>query len=312
MSHPRRSLLVLALVLASAAGTVSAADVVVLKGGVRIDLKEPWVQQGNTILLTRTDGTLLSVPAGEIDTKATAAARAKKPAAASTSAVAAPPTAPADAVRSGKGEKARVKLTDADVGHVETATGPSAVDRGAKVDNRAGVARIEVGDYNQQKAGENLVVTGTLHNNGTTPALNTRLTVSAIDETGNSFATASATVANGTVEGGRGVTFSASLPVGERTPSQLRFVPQWQTPPPPAPPAAAGSNGAAAAAAPGAGPAAAAPASAKPPAPATTPYGQGLLYAAPAPSAPSQPPADGKTGYIPGASSPDNQPKTPQ
>jgi hypothetical protein len=318
MSHPRRSLLVLVcalvlpVVVAFAAGTALAADVVVLKGGVRIDLKEPWVQQGNTILLTRTDGTLLSVPAGEIDTKATAAARAKKPAAASTSPVAAPPSVPVDAVRSGKGEKARVKVTDADVGHVETAAGPSAVDRGAKADNRAGAARIEVGDYNQQKAGENLVITGTLHNNGTTPALNTRLTVSAIDETGSSFATASATVANGTVEGGRAVTFSASLPVGDRTPSQLRFVPQWQSPPPPAPPAAAGPNGSAAAGAPGAAPAAAAPPSSKPPAPATTPYGQGLLYAAPAPSAPSQPPADGKTGYIPGASSPDNQPKTPQ
>ena len=311
MSHPRRSVLVLTLLVASAAGTALAADVVVLKGGVRIDLKEPWVQQGNTILLTRTDGTLLSVPAGEIDTKATAAARAKKPAAASASAVAAPPSLPADAVRSGKGEKARVKVTDADVGHVETAGAAGPVDRGAKVDNRAGAGRIEVGTYEQQKSGDNLVITGTLHNNGTTPAMNTRMTVSAIDETGNSFATANATVANGTVEGGRAVTFTASLPVGERNPSQIRFVPQWQSPPPPAPAPAAGagaSNGAAGA------PAAAGPGSApaKPPAPVTTPYGQGLLYAAPAPPAPSQPPADGKTGYIPGASSPDNQPKTPQ
>jgi hypothetical protein len=311
MSQSRRSVLALALVLASAAGTALAADVVVLKGGVRIDLKEPWVQQGNTILLTRTDGTLLSVPASEIDTKATAAARARKPAPSAASAVAAPPSVPVDAVRSGKGEKARIKVTDADVGHVETAGTTGAVDRGAKADNRASAPRIEVGNYEQQKAGDNLVITGTLQNNGTTPALNTRMTVSAIDETGNSFATANATVANGTVEGGRGVTFTASLPVGERNASQIRFVPQWQSPPPPAPAAAPGAttpNGAAAAPA-AAGPA---PAPAKPPAPVTTPYGQGLLYAAPAPSAPSQPPADGKTGYIPGASSPDNQPKTPQ
>lgn len=298
-----------ALLFVLAAAPLAAADVVVLKGGVRIDLKEPWTQQGNTVILTRTDGTLLSVPASEIDTKATAAARARKAAPASAPALVVPPSTPAEAVRSGKGEKARVKVTDADVGHVETAAA-APVDRGAKVDNRAGAARIEVADYNQQKAGDNLVITGMLHNNGASPALNTRLTVSAVDDTGNSFATASATVANGTVEGGRGVTFSASLPVGDRTPSQIRFVPQWQTPPPPAPPAAPGAGANAPA---GAAPApAGAPASARPPAPVTTPYGQGLLYAAPAPPAPNQPPADGKSGYIPGATSPDNQPKPPQ
>jgi len=296
-----------ALLLVLAAGhLLAAADVVVLKGGVRIDLKEPWVQQGNTVLLTRSDGTLLSVPASEIDTKATAAAKSRRSAPQPAPAVVAPPSTAVEAVRSGKGEKARVKVTDADVGHVETATA-APVDRGAKVDNRAGAARIDVADYNQQKSGDNLIITGSLHNNGTTPALNTRLTVSAVDETGNSFATANATVANGTVEGGRGVTFSAALPVGDRTPSQIRFVPQWQTPPPPAPPAAAGANGPAAAPAPGAPSAPAKPAAAP-----TVPYGQGLLYAAPAPSAPNQPPADGKSGYIPGATSPDNQPKPPQ
>jgi pyruvate dehydrogenase E2 component (dihydrolipoyllysine-residue acetyltransferase) len=298
-----------ALLLLLAAGHLLAADVVVLKGGVRIDLKEPWTQQGNTVILTRADGTLLSVPASEIDTKATAAARARKAVPVAAPAVVLPPSTPAEAVRSGKGEKARVKVTDADVGHVEAAAGAAPVDRGAKVDNRAGAARIEVADYNQQKAGDNLVITGTLHNNGTSAALNTRLTVSAVDDTGVSFATASATVANGTVEGGRGVTFSASLPVGERTPSQIRFVPQWQTPPPPAPPAP--PAGAGAAPNPAASPAGA-PAPARAPAPVTTPYGQGLLYAAPAPPAPNQPPADGKSGYIPGATSPDNQPKPPQ
>ena len=310
MRRARRAVPALLLVLAAA--PLAAAEVVVLKGGLRIELREPWVQQGNTVILTRIDGTVLSVPVGEIDTKATAAARARKAAPAAAPSVVAPPSAPADAVRSGRGEKARVKVTDADVGHVETSPAAAAVDRGAKVDNRAGAARIEVADYNQQKAGDNLVITGTLRNNGTSPALNTRLTVSAVDDTGNSFATASATVANGTVEGGRGVTFSASLPVGERTPSQIRFVPQWQTPPPPAPPASPAANGAAPNSPAAAAPAGAAPAPARAPAPVTTPYGQGLLYAAPAPPAPNQPPADGKSGYIPGATSPDNQPKPPQ
>ena len=41
-------------------------------------------------------------------------------------------------------------------------------------------------------------------------------------------------------------------------------------------------------------------------------YGRGTLYAAPVANAPSEAPADGKTGYIPGAASPDNQPKPPE
>ena len=47
---------VLALALAAAA---PAGDVVVLKGGERIELQSPPRQQGNNILLTRADGTLL-------------------------------------------------------------------------------------------------------------------------------------------------------------------------------------------------------------------------------------------------------------
>ena len=43
-------------------GSALAAEVVVLRGGTRIELKKPWVRQGNNALLTRADGTLLSVP----------------------------------------------------------------------------------------------------------------------------------------------------------------------------------------------------------------------------------------------------------
>ena len=56
---------------------------------------------------------------------------------------------------------------------------------------------------------------------------------------------------------------------------------------------------------------AAAPAN-QPPAPVPTPYGLGMLYAAPAASASTTPPADGRVGYIPGPSDPASQPKPPE
>ena len=67
-----------ALLTALCAGPAFAADVVVLKGGGKIELKQPPVRRGNTVLLTRKDGTLLSVPFSEIDQKATAAAKKRK------------------------------------------------------------------------------------------------------------------------------------------------------------------------------------------------------------------------------------------
>ncbi len=293
----------LAAVLFACAALTLAADVVILQGGSRIELQSPVVARGNTALLTRADGTLLSVPISEIDWKATSAARASGPVV-TRPAITLSPSAPGDAVRSGRQEKARVRLTDADVGHAEAASAPP-----EKVETRAGAGRVEIGEYTQQKSGNNLVVAGSLRNPGTTPVTNTHLTVSAIDEAGNAVSTGSATLATGTIEGGRSVNFAATLPIGERTINQVRFSPMWQTPPPPPSPPAATATGSPAG---GATASAAGAPSGKTPAAAAVPYGQGTLYAAPAPSAPSVAPADGKTGYIPGAASPENQPKPPQ
>lgn len=300
----RKTRLILAVFLSGFAALSLAADVVVLRGGSRIELKSPLVAQGNNALLTRSDGTLLSVPLTEVDWKATNAARASGPIVARP-ALLLPPSAPADAVRTGKHEKARIRVTDADVAHAEAVAAPGEKEKG--VETRAGAGRVEIGDYTQQKSGTSLMVAGSLRNPGTTAVTNTRLTVSAIDEAGNAVSTGNATLATGTIEGGSTVAFTATLPIGDRTVNQVRFSPMWQTPPPPPPAAAADATGTGAPGAPTSGAAAS-----RPPAPARTPPGQGLLYAAPAPSSPSVAPADGKTGYIPGAASPENQPKPPQ
>jgi len=288
------------LFLAMASFLLAAPEVIVLRGGVRIDLKKPPVRQGNFVLLTRADGTLLSVAASEVDWAASAAARGAA-APPPPRVVAAPPETPAQAARaSGHGPKARVKLTDADVAHPSE----EAADSGEKEkkETRTGAARLEVADYSQEKVGANLVVSGSLRNLGGGPAVNSRMTVTAMDEKGERIASGEAGLSNALVDSGASVSFSVTIPVAERAVGSIRFAPRWIAP---APPAAAPTP-------------VPAPAGAKPagqnqnPGPTPTPYGRGTLYAPPAASAATTPPADDHRGYLPGMSSPENQPKPPK
>jgi hypothetical protein len=258
------------------------------------------VRRGNTAYITRADGTLLSVPSSEIDRDATAAANSAVPAPAPKQEVQAAST-PAGAVREAKeGPKARVRITDADVSHPLEMEPGTAGDKDKK-EQGPGYPKVEVADYTREMNGASLVLKGTVRNVGQGAAENVRMTVTAFDEKGQSIDGANANLSGGTVDPGTSVEFNASLNVGDKTVASLRFQPQWTSPPPPAPPPPRPGTAAAAAAA----------AANKPPAPAPTPYGRGTLYAAPVASAPTEAPADGKTGYIPGASHPDNQPKPP-
>ncbi len=291
-----------AALLAGAAAVALAGDVVVLKGGEVIALKSPVVRRGSTAYITRADGTLLSVPASEIDRSATAAAN--RPAAPAAPAAAPPPaTNPADAARSTQGgQKAKIRITDADVSHpLDLAAEDAAAADKDKKPEAAGTARVEVADYTREMSGAALVVKGSLRNPGQGPAENVSLSVTAVDEKGQPIDGTNATLTKGTVDSGTSVQFQASLNVGDKTVASLKFQPQWTVPKPPpaaapARPGAGGPGGAAAA---------------KSPAPAPTPYGRGTLYAAPAASATTEAPSDSHTGYLPGPSNPDNQPKPP-
>jgi hypothetical protein len=288
-----------ALLFTAAAFCLGAADVVVLQGGVRVELKKPLTRQGNLVLLTSADGTLLSVRASDIDWKATAAAKTARGSGKPAPAVTLAPETPAQAARSGReGPKARVKLTDADVSHTGEEESDNA-ETPKKEESRSAIAKLDVVDYTQEKSGSNLVVRGSMRNSGATPAVNAHMAVTALDDKGERVGSGEASLSNGLVASGATVTFTATIPVGEKFVGTLRFVPQWisQAPPAPAPAAPAGGK-----------PATSGPA----PTPVPTPYGLGTLYAAPASSAPTTAPADGKTGYIPGMSSPENQPKPPQ
>ncbi len=292
----------LALLLPTALAT--ASDVVVLKGGSRIDLKGPWVQQGSNAILTRPDGTVLSVPVSEIDLKATSAAKKAVPA--PEPAAVAPPQTPAEALRQGKeGPKAKVKLTDADVSHETVqalAYGQTSGDK--KGETGKGAARLDVAGYDQTKSGVNVLMRGSLRNFGGTAANNARMSVTALDENGEMLGTAEASLSKGSLEPSETVAFTAAIPVGDKIVAAFRFSPQWVAAPPPAS-AAETAAAAAAAKTAAAGPASAGTAASgtsnQPPPPAPTPYGLGTLYAAPAASQPS----------FPGAADAASQPKPP-
>ena len=285
--------------LFAAASLGFSADVVVLKGGIRIELQKPWVRQGNQALLTRADGTLLSVPVSEIDLKATAALKAvrsgARPAPRSGGVIEETQESPAKAAKlSRDGKKARVKITDADVGHVEE---PAEAEKKEPESRPTGSGRLEVADWSQEKAGGNLIVKGSIRNVGGTPANNARLTVTAMDEKGEKIGATEAGLSKGLVEPGATVSFTASIAVGEKLATSIRFSPQWIVSPPPAATPAASSQSAAR--------------QPTQPPPTPTPYGFGTLYAPPVASAPTAPPDDGHRGYVPEFTR-EGQPKVPQ
>lgn len=226
------SRLLAALTLLSVpAGAV--AETIVLRGGLRYELKGPPVRKGNTLLVTRTDGTVLAVPVSEVDAQATAAARSAAP-----SPAPAPP-APAvtlmEAARASREvPKARVRITDADVSHTEAAEAAQPKAGGAEApkpnEAAAGVGRVEVAEYTQQKSGDSLVVRGTLRNPGATPAINIRMTVTALDPKGQVIGSAEAGVSNGVIEPSGTAMFTVTIAIGARSVGSFRFSPRWVSP----------------------------------------------------------------------------------
>ncbi len=260
-----------------------------LRGGTRMELSAPMMRQGNIVLLTRSDGTIFSVPASEVDFAATSALKAAPPAPPANPAIAAPPSSPAEAARLNR-PKARVRITDDDVAHTQEGSAPES----EKKKGAGGLtpARVEVGEYSQTKTGDQLTIHGVLRNVGASIATGTRIAVAALGDKGETLASSEGTLSGGTIEPGQEVDFSASLKVGQKTVTSLRFgkpassLDSMSSEPSRAPAAA--------------------------PAPAPTPYGQGVLYAPPSAAAKTEPPADGKNGYIPGATRKEDQPKPPQ
>ena len=311
-------LALLALLAVGSAAAKAANPVVVLKGGEVIALKEPYTIKGSNAILVRTDGTMFSVPVSEIDQKATKARMAAPRSEAAPAAVSADAETPAEAARSaGTRPRARVRLTDADVGHQPAPEGEEGSEAAAAGSSSTGTpAKVEVADYTQDKAGNQFVVRGNLRNVGASTASGVRMTVFLVNEKGDSFTRREAGLATTTIEAGHTISFSAAFDTGGQNVNGVRFQPIWVAAPVAAPAggagggssgASAGSNGSKSMS--GAPPA---PSPAAAPQPVPTPYGRGLLWAPGAPPASDKPPADGTNGYLPGAARPEDQPKPPQ
>ena len=121
------------------------ADVVVLRDGSSVATTKPYVVKGKIAILTRTDGSLVSIPVEEIDEEKTAAAASAVPAPAPVPTPEGPKkaTTPAEAAKAKAGRKATVVLTDADVrGGVQA--GPS----GDKGDKEKGEGAVSISGAN--------------------------------------------------------------------------------------------------------------------------------------------------------------------
>jgi hypothetical protein len=236
MKRLRMGLAAALLAVSAAVALAADGDVVVLKGGSVIPLREPWVRRGNTAYLTKPDGTILSVSVSEIDRDATDAARAKRaaPKPAEPQAEAAPAT-PADAARTKEDTpKARVRITDSDVSHPMDLSDPAVAgkDEKDKKELAPGSARVEISTFDQKKEGDGLIVSGKLRNPTQELAENVRLNVIVLDGKGEPIESGAASLSSGEIEPGSEVDFKVKIPVGDKTPGTLRFAPTWAGPKP--------------------------------------------------------------------------------
>jgi hypothetical protein len=207
----RRALLA-ASVLCFAASPPARADWLLLRDGSRVETRGPWEVHGAQTVFHLANGTLAAVRTAEVDLQGserlTAEAQAPKPAP-----TPAPPREPV------------LRLTDADVGHVDEGApgGPAAATPPAAVRPAAGaqattpapaVAGLEVARWSARfdVEGGRTTVRGTLRNGGTTIAYNLKMTVTPVGAGGQELSTAEATISTPGLPPGGSASFEASYP----------------------------------------------------------------------------------------------------
>src|SRR5512140_252988 len=199
-----------------------AADVI-LKDGQTIATKKPYVVKGKIAILTRTDGTLVSIPVEDIDLGKTAAAAAAKPAAPKTEATpAAPkkPMTPVEAAKAKGGKRATVVLTDADV-RTSTATGPD----GEKVEK--GDGEVSIANANAVRTKTGYSVSGSVINVGKADVRGVSVTIELVGENSKTMQTVFGNVAKDTLAPGEKSVFTAEV-ISEAEAKSFRYLPSWQ------------------------------------------------------------------------------------
>lgn len=219
----RRALSLLVLGLVSLTGGPLAADTVVLRDGRTLETKKAPEIRGRQAVLTLTDGSLVSIPAAEIDAQKTAAAAAKAREAAKqppAAPVVATPATLVDAARATReAKKAAVVLTDQDVaaGVVDSPDGKKAPGEGNVVVSNVAAKKNQTGT----------AVTGSVQNVGESAVEGVGVTIELVGEGGKTVASSFGQLSADVLAPGEKATFNAQMDT-EATAQNVRVLPRWR------------------------------------------------------------------------------------
>jgi hypothetical protein len=215
------SLFVTCLITVLAVRSASGADVI-LKDGQSIAVAKPYVVKGKMAILTRTDGSLVSIPVDDVDVEKTAAAAAKpaSPAPEPTPAPVKKATTPAEAARAKAGKRSTVVLTDAEV-RSSVPAGPS----GETKEKGDGAVSISGANATRTKSG--YTINGSVVNSGKGDVQGITVTIELVGESGTAMLTTQGTLAKDALAPGEKATFTAEVE-SETEAKSIRYVPSWQ------------------------------------------------------------------------------------
>lgn len=207
------------LFLLAAAG--KGEDVVVLKDGRTLEITGTPVTKGRMVLLKGRDGTLFSIPAGEIDGPRTEAARAKPaPTPAPKAEPSLRPPRPAEIAGKKSERKAAIALTDEQVARGEN-------EDGAGKKDEEGEERVDVTNAAATRNPSGYSIAGSVLNSGKVDVSGIAVTIEGVAG-GKTVATTFGQVAKDQLAPGEKSTFTAEMK--ETADIQtFRYVARWQT-----------------------------------------------------------------------------------
>ena len=213
--------LVSCVIAAAAAGSALGADVV-LKDGQSIATAKPYAVKGKMAILTRTDGSLVSIPVADIDLEKTAAAAKVVPAAPVAEAPPAPkkPATPAEAAKARPGKRASVVLTDADV------RSSTAAPDGEKADKPGG-GEVTMGPTSETRTKTGYSISGSVVNSGKGDVSGVAVTIEAVGEENRTLQSTFGRLAKDKLAPGEKATFTAEVET-ETDAKRFRYVPSQQ------------------------------------------------------------------------------------
>jgi len=207
-----------ALLLSAGAGS---GDVVVLKDGRTIVTAGPVVTKGRTALLKMPDGTLVSIPADQIDAAKTEASRQKAtPAPTPKADESLKVLRPADIAGKKSDRKAAVVLTDDQV-----ARAPDEEEKPAKADE--GEERVEVVNAAATKGPNGYAITGSVLNSGNVDVSGVGVTIEGVSG-GKTVSTVFGQLAKDQLAPGEKSTFTAEMKETAEI-QTFRYAARWQS-----------------------------------------------------------------------------------